>query len=229
MKTVGIIGGLGPETTSEFYLDVVFSCFKINKEARPGIVIASVPLPYKIEEDLISKNVGIERYIPFLIKEAKRLEKAGADFIAMPCNSLHIFIQEIRDAVSIPVLSIVEETVKFLKKNNLNKVGIISTSATVENKLYENAFRESEIEYVTPDDFQQAKIGKIILNLVAGQQNNRDREELIQIINDFEKKNVDCVALACTDLQLLIPKHPRLKIFDTMKLFANATVETILA
>jgi len=75
---------------------------------------------------------------------------------------------------------------------------------------------------------KQAKMGKFILNLVTGQQKNRDREDLIQIINDFEKKNVDCVALACTDLQLLIPKHPTLKIFDTMKIFADSTVEYLL-
>ena len=228
MKTVGIIGGLGPETTSEFYLDIVFSCYKKTKEARPGIIISSVPLPYAIEEDLIEKNEGSERYIPFLVAEAKRLEAAGADFLVMPCNSLHVFIQEIRDAVDIPVLSIIEETVKFLKKNGLNKVGIVSTSATIQNKLYETAFEKNDITYVTPDDFQQAKMGKYILNLVTGQQNNRDREGLIQIIDDFEAKGVDCVALACTDLQLLIPKHPRLRIFDTMKVFADATVEKIL-
>src|SRR3989344_6805744 len=118
MKTVGIIGGLGPETTSEFYLNIVFSYHKKTKKARPAVIIASVPLPYKIEEDLITKNKGSERYIPFLVNEAKRLEKAGADFIVMPCNSLHVFIKDVRNAVKIPVLSIVEETVKFLKKNN---------------------------------------------------------------------------------------------------------------
>lgn len=228
MKTVGIIGGLGPETTAEFYLDIVFSCAKGTKVRRPGIIIASVPLPYKIEEDLITKNKGASRYIPFLIKEAKRLERAGVDFIVMPCNSLHVFIQEIRDAVGIPVLSIVEETVKFLKGNKLKKVGIVSTSATIQNKLYETAFEAAGITYVTPNELQQAKMGKFILNLVTGLQKNRDRDELIQIINDFEREKVDCVALACTDLQLLIPKHPQLKIFDTMKIFAAATVEEIL-
>ena len=228
MKPIGIIGGLGPETTSEFYLDIVFSCQKKDKTARPSVIIASVPLPYKIEEDAISKNIGIERCLPFLVSEAKRLEKAGADFIVMPCNSLHIFIKDIRNAVKIPVLSIVEETVKFLKKNNFNRVGIVSTSATIDNKLYENAFKESGIGYETPNDFQQAKLGKFILNLVTGQQNTRDRDELIKIISDFENKNVNCVVLACTDLQLLIPKHPNLKIFDTMKIFADASVEEIL-
>lgn len=228
MKTVGIIGGLGPETTAEFYLDIVFSCQKKEKTARPAIIISSVPLPYQIEEDAIEKNIGIERCLPFLIQEAKRLEKAGADFIVMPCNSLHVFIEDIRKSVAIPVLSIIEETVKFLQKNNFYKVGIVSTSATIKNKLYENAFEQNSIGYETPNDFQQAKMGKFILNLVTGQQNNKDREELIAIINDFENKNIDCVVLACTDLQLLIPKHPTLKIFDTMKILADATVEKII-
>jgi aspartate/glutamate racemase len=71
-------------------------------------------------------------------------------------------------------------------------------------------------------------MGKFILNLVTGQQKNQDREELINIINDFENKNIDCVVLACTDLQLLIHQHPKIKIFDTMKIFADATVEKIL-
>lgn len=229
MKTVGIIGGLGPETTSEFYLDIVFSCQKKDKTVRPGIIISSVPLPYKVEEDLILKNEGSERYIPYLVEEAKRIEKASADFIVMPCNSLHVFIEDIRKSVSVPVLSIVEETTKFLKKSGFKKVGIVSTSATIKNKLYENSFAQNNIEYEMPNDFQQVKMGKYILNLVTGQQNNKDREGLIQIIGEFENKNVDCVVLTCTDLQLLIPQHQNLKVFDTMKILVNATVEQILS
>ncbi|NOY89233.1 MAG: amino acid racemase [FCB group bacterium] len=228
MKTVGIIGGLGPETTSEFYLNIIFSSYKKTKKARPEIIIASVPLPYKIERDAIIDNKGVDRCIPFLINTAKRLEKAGVDFIVMPCNSLHVFIKEIRNAVDVPVLSIIEETANFLKKNNLSKVGIISTSVTVQSKLYENAFKKLGIIYETPDEFQQVRINKFILNLVNGIKNNKDRQGLIHIIDSFKKKNVDCVVLACTDLQLLIPKHPTLKIFDTTKIFVNSTVEYLL-
>lgn len=227
MKSVGIIGGLGPETTAEFYLDVVFSCFKKEKTARPSIVVASVPLPYQIEEDLIMKSEGAERYIPFLTAEAQKLEKAGVDFIVMPCNSTHVFIEQIRNSVRIPVLNIVGETVAFLKRNNFKKIGMLSTSATIRNKLYENALEKSGISFEIPNELQQEKMGKFIHNLVMGQQNNKDREGLIEIINDFENKQVDCVILACTDLQLLIPKHPTLKIFDTMKIFVDATVDQI--
>ncbi len=227
MRTAGIIGGLGPETTAEFYLDIVFTFQNKGLSTRPPLVISSVPLPYQIEEDLISKNIGKERCIPYLIAEAERLEKAGAHFIVMPCNSLHVFIDNIRGAVNVPVLSIVEETVLFMKANGFKKVGIISTSATIQNKLYETAFAEAGITFVAPDSLQQERMGRMIHNLVMGQLNNRDRDELVSIISSFEDKNVDCVALACTDLQLLIPKHPTLKIFDTMKILADATVREI--
>ncbi|MFT4325981.1 MAG: aspartate/glutamate racemase family protein [Candidatus Woesearchaeota archaeon] len=228
MKSVGIIGGLGPETTAEFYLDLVFSCQERNAVQRPSILIASVPLPYEIESEAIGKGTGFERILPFLIKEAKRLEQAGADFIVMPCNSLHVFIEDIRKSVSVPVLSIVEETVSFLKSEGFNSVGIVSTSATIKNKLYEHAFKESEIAYATPDAYEQAKMGNIILNLVRGIHTSKDRDELVKIIRTFKEKHVDCIVLACTDLQILIPEVDALKIFDTMKIFAQNTVKYML-
>ena len=228
MKTVGIIGGLGPETTSEFYLELIFSCQNLNKLNRPPILISSVPLPYDIEEDVIARGKGEERGLPFLLDSAKKLEKAGADFLVMPCNSFHAVIDELKKSVNIPMLSIIEETTKYLKRENIIEVGIISTSLTRNKKLYESALSANNIKYVTPDDFQQAKIGKIIHNLVTSRHNNKDREELMQIINDFETKGINHVILACTDLQMLIPQHSRLRIYDTMKIFAEATVSEML-
>jgi len=229
MKTVGIIGGLGPETTSEFYLEIIFSAYEKNKVNRPPVLVWNVPLPYKIEEDLITKAEGEERYLPFLVEATQRLEKGGVDFLVMPCNSLHIFIEDIRKAVKIPVLSILEETAKFLKQKSINEVGIIATSTTLKGKLYEKCLAEVGIKQITPDDFQQAKIGKIINNLVLNRHNNGDREEIQSIIDGFSRSGVKTVILACTDLQLLIPKHDEVAIYDTMKKFADATVDYILA
>jgi len=228
MKTAGIIGGLGPETTAEFYLALVSMCQEKNKINLPPIIISSCPIPYKLLQDAIVKNINLEKFLSYLLVEAKRLEKSGADFIIMPCNSLHIFINEIRSTVNIPVLSIIEETVNFLKKEKMNKVGIVSTTITTQNRLYENAFSKNNIIYFAPDNKQQSKLGKIVYNIVMGNKNKNDREQLMQIINNYENKNVDCVILACTDLQLLKPAHPKLKIFDTMKIFANTTVDEII-
>ncbi|MFH0867823.1 MAG: amino acid racemase [Candidatus Woesearchaeota archaeon] len=228
MKTVGIIGGLGPETTAEFYLELGFGCYQRNKENRPSILIWSIPGNYKIEEEVQKKAIGEERYIPYLVDAAKRLEKAGADFLVMPCNTLHIFIENIKNSVKIPVLSIVEETVKYLNSKNISKVGILATPSALKQKLYETALEKERIEQVVPNEFDQAKIGKIINNIVLNRHANKDREEFIKIIDNFEKKDIKDVILACTDLQLLIPHHPKLNIYDTMKIFADATVNKIM-
>jgi len=147
----------------------------------------------------------------------------------MPCNSLHVFINEIRESVSIPVLSIVEETVNYLKKHNFKKVGLISTSATVANNVYENKLRDEDIDYVTPDDLQRAQMDKIIQRLINGQHLNQDRELILEVVKELSAQNVDSVALACTDLQLLLPSSSEVPIFDTMKVLAESTVETILS
>ncbi len=229
MKSVGVIGGLGPETTAEFYLEVVFGCQKRNTTQRPLVVVSSVPLLFEIERNLIESNTGKEQYIPYLVAEAQRLEKSGVDFLVMPCNSLHVFIDEIREAVNIPVLSIVEETISYLKNNGLSKVGLISTSATVANHVYETKLLEARIEFVTPDDLQKAKMDKTIQRLIEGQHLNKDREDILEVAHDLAAKGVDCIALACTDLQLLLPSSEKVPIFDTMKILADATIRKILA
>lgn len=228
MKTVGIIGGHGPEATAKFYLKIIFGCYEKNKESRPPVLIWSDPLKYEIEEDLLKKAKGEKRYIPYLVDAAKRLEKGGADFLVMPCNSLHIFIEEIRKAVKIPVLSIVEEAAKFLKKKRISRVGILATPTSLKGKLYETALEKEGIKQLVPDEFNQAKIGKIINNIVLNKHTNKDRQELLKIIDKFEEKDVKNVILACTDLQLLTPHHPKLNIYDTVQIFADATVDYML-
>ncbi len=229
MQSVGVIGGLGPETTAEFYLEVIFQCQKQNNLQRPLVVVSSVPLLFDIERDLIATNTGKERYIPFLVEEAKRLEKSGVDFLVMPCNSLHVFIEEIRAAVDIPVLSIVEETIAYIKQNNFKNMGLISTSATLANNVYETKLKEKGLSFVAPNDLQRAKLDKIIQRLIEGQHLNHDRELVLDVVKDLSEQDVDCVALACTDLQLLLPKSDKVHIFDTMDVLARATVKTILS
>jgi len=228
MKTIGIIGGLGPETTSEFYLKLIFKSYQIDKTQRPPVLMWSIPMEYKIEEDLIQRSTGEERYIPFLIDAAKRLESGGADFIVIPCNSVHIFIEEIRSAVKIPVLSIVEETSKFLQNNNVESVGLLATQTTVKTNLYQLPLEQNGIKVVLPTKENQAEIGALISRLVLSRNGEEDKQELIKIIEDFKQFNVNTVVLACTDLQLLMLHRPKLRIYDTMKIFADATIREIL-
>ena len=225
MKTVGIIGGLGPETTAKFYLEIISSCAKLNKEARPSILVWNVPIPFKTEENLILRGEGQADYLPFLLDGAKRLERAGADFLVMPCNSVHIFIDEIRNAIKIPVLSIVDETIKSVKKQRIKKVGILATSITLDNKLFQKSLEKHRVSFGIPDADDQLKLGKIILNILSGNPMNRDKKEVTEIIKDMK---TDALILACTDLQLIMQKTEDVKIIDTMKVLADATVREIV-
>ncbi len=229
MKTVGIIGGVGPKTTAEFYSELIFIAQKLEKTTRPPILIYSVPLPYAIEKDSILNATGEERNIPYLVEAAKVLEKGGADFVVMPCNTLHAFIEDIRSGIKIPVLSIVEETVNCLKNKNVSRVGLISTASTRKNELYEKSFKEAGITYEVSTDFQQKQINKIIHNLVMGNTTSEDKNVLENIINSFVDRSIGDVILACTDLQLLKPEHETVKVYDTMKILAEATVNEILS
>ena len=228
MKTLGIIGGLGPETTAEFYLELVFGAYKKHKEDRPPILIWNIPLKYKIEEDLLTKATGEERYIPYLTEAARRLEAGGAELLVIPCNSVHAFINEVRQAAGVPVLSIVEETVAFLKSQKVSKVGILSTQSTLKSKLYEKELIKAGIENVTPDESDQLILGNVIERIVLNKHTDADKERLFKIINKFAEKGVNDVLLACTDLQLLKPHHEKLRIHDTMKILSESAINQIV-
>jgi len=228
MKTVGIIGGLGPETTAKFYLQLINSCYEVNKKSRPPVLIWSVPLNYEIENDLIIHGQGEEKCLPYLKEAAKRLEEGGADFLVVPCNSVHIFIEEIRQAVKIPVLSIIEETAHFLKTNGIKKIGLLATIVTVNKRLYQKALEETQIEVILPDERDQKVIGQLISALVLNQYTTKEKEELNRIIDNLETKQAENVVLACTDLQLLAPSHPKLKIYDSMEILLRATVHELI-
>lgn len=228
MRTVGIIGGLGPETTADFYLEVVFSFFDKNKNNRPPMLMWNVPIPNQVEEDFITKNEGAEKYLPFLIDAAQRLEKGGADFIVIPCNSVHIFIEEVRKSVSIPVLSIIDETVEFLKQKEVTEVGILSTSATIRQRLYDEKLKSNNISVQFPNDEDQSKVGRIINHLVNSRNDQKDRNEILKIIDNMSSNGLKTIILACTDLQVLVPEHQTVKIYDTMAILAESTVRELL-
>ena len=180
-------------------------------------------------KDLLIHSKGELRYIPYLIDAAKKLEQAGVDFIVMPCNSLHIFIEEIRSSIKIPTLSITEETVKFLKTKAVTEIGVLLTSSLLKSGLYENSLMKENIKQVVPVKTDQDKIGYLINRLVLNSYTDNDKGDLLEIITKLRENNTRSVILACTDLQLLVPHNLEQKVFDTMKILAAATVDMIMS
>ena len=223
MKTVGIIGGLGPETTAKFYMQVVSLCAKKNKTQRPNILIANIPITFELEEKFINRSEGKREFCALLTNAAKTLEKSGADFIVLPCNTAHVFIDDVKDSVNIPVLNIIDESVKTLKSRGVEKVGLLATPSTVKNKLF-----DKKINLIKPNKLNQKKMGLIINRILNNQSIDENRIELLKIIKSISEKS-DVLLLACTDLQLLITEKEinGIEIFDTMQILAKATIREL--
>lgn len=138
MRVAGIMGGMGPGTTADFYRDINQLAEEQGREERPEVVIWNVPLNYAVENEMLVHQRGLEKYTPHLVQTARKLEAAGADFIAVPCNTVHELYDEFSSAVDIPVLHIVGETVSFLQQRNLSAVGLLATGQTVGSVMYQD-------------------------------------------------------------------------------------------
>lgn len=228
MKTVGIIGGFGPETTAAFQLAIVELFRAQNCKTRPPILMLNTPIPIKIEDELVLHGKGLRNFLPFLIDATCKLEKSGVDFLVLPCNTLHLLADEMVQHIHIPMLNIVEETAKELQKNKIKQIGLLANQTSIQNKLHSRVFDKSGIQSVLPTTQQQTIINRIIHNLLLNRHVNTASQKLTEIILSLKKQGVNNVLLGCTDLQLILPTVKGVTIHDSMNILAQATVRKML-
>lgn len=222
MKSVGIIGSFGPTTTAHFFEELLTRMEKINKQFRPKIILFSTPIPLKEEENLILFGQKPETIKKLILEAAVNLEKMGVDFLVLPCNTLHIFISDIQRAIKIPILDVTKLAVDTLMTNNISNVGLLSTSATINNQL----FRNNKIKITQLSKKSQLKLDQIICDVVRGK--NLGNTILNPFITELKNSGAQAVLLACTDLQLIPFNSKNIPIFDTFQILLNKTVQTLL-
>ncbi len=225
MKRIGIIGGVGPSTTATFYMRVI----QLEKElhnARPLLLIHSVPVPAEMEDHFLRTGKGIKDYIPFLKTAGVSLMRAGAEIIVMPCNSLHHLRDEIRQEIHVPFMSIVDETVRHLQKVRVRRIGILGSPLTLQKSLYVRPLKRQGIECVVPSKNEQTVLGEIIRNIVFGEKKDSDEHRFMEVMNSLQRRGVKHLLLACTDLQELQSRHPLCTVHDTMDILAHAVCST---
>jgi len=227
MRTVGIIGGLGPATTAKFYSELVARADRSKNIRRPGILIWSVDLNYEVEKQAIVEGYGQERIIPQLIDAATRLTAAGADFLVMPCNSLHVFIEEIKSQAKVPILSIVEESLRVLDQTKPELTAILGSQITIDSHMYQNAFAARKLSFVLPSSSQIAEIGHVVHSLVRGGHRAKSARILKEILDSLASHGVTHALLACTDLQLACRGHPTLTVIDSFEALLQSTLREI--
>jgi len=139
--------------------------------------------------------------LPYILNSIKQLEKAGADFIVLPCNTLHALLPELKKHSKIEFIDLIEETSGEIKKK-YKKVAILGTTKTRNEKLYDKALKNIDIIY--PSKKEQKELSKIIVRIIRKKHKKTDKIYLEKLINSLIKKGAEKVILACTDLANLI-------------------------
>ena len=229
MKTLGILGGVGPETTSKVYHSIIGSFRKKKQSNYPAILIYNLPFPFVIEKEAIIDGVNSHKMIPYLVGGAKILEKAGSDFIILPCNTLHKYSKEIREAIKIPFLSILDETVSQLKSKKIKTVGILATETTVKDKLYESILKDNGIDYLYPTRSEQNNINKIIVELLNNKRSKLQEKKIKLVCSSLRKRGAKAILLACTDLQIVASNiNISVPIIDSTEILIQSSVRKMI-
>ena len=199
MKKIGILGGMGPEATI-FLMKKIFEIAdaKNDQDHVPLLVDNNTQVPSRIDF-IINKNGP--NPLPVLLKMAKGLEKSGAEALAMPCNTAHIFAEEIRASISIPFISIVEETISFLNKMKIpgKRIGIFASPAVKITKLFEAALNRNDMTAVYVGD------NKLLLSLInrikAKEQLPTDLLE--KLTTQIGKEEIDLLLISCSEFSVI--------------------------
>lgn len=200
-KKLGILGGMGPlATVSLFNKIVVKTDAKKDQEHIHILIDNNINIPDRTSYLLGEGEDPTEE----LIKTAIRLEKAGADFLIMPCNTAHNFYDTIKKKINIDFLNMIEETVKFVQANypDNKKIGLLGTDGTLKTKIYDLYFNKENIEVVNPNQDTQKSIMDIIYGVKEGS-SEVAIEKIYSAVEKFKAKGVEVFILGCTELSVV--------------------------
>src|SRR5258707_14066525 len=202
MKTLGIIGGLGPESTLDYYQRII-ALFRERTGDRhyPEFVIVSVDLKKGLGFMDANDLSGMANY---LLESIDKLARAGADFGIISANTPHIVFDEVASRSPIPLISIVEATCAAAKAQNLKRLALFGTRYTMQADFYPKVFSREGIELVVPESKDQDYIHeKYFSELVSGNFLPETRAELLAVVDRLKAKiDIDGVILAGTELPL---------------------------
>lgn len=223
-KTVGVMGGLGPMATVYFY-DMIVRLTDANRDQEHiDMVISNRATTPDRTDYIIGKSTNSPSDV--LKKDAKRLESFGTDFLVITCNTAHYFYDEIKNSVNIPVLNIIEETVKYAKNQGHKKLGILATTGNINTKLYQNMCQKHGIEFMILDENRQANIMSIIYDDIKSGK-PADMNKFNSIVDYLKNNDCDGAILGCTELSILKNDNNLDNEFyiDSLEVLAVKTIE----
>ncbi|PFE11576.1 aspartate/glutamate racemase family protein [Bacillus cereus] len=212
---IGILAGMGPKSTGPFVDTVVAKCQTIYGAKHdmdfPHMMIYSCPTPFYMDRPI--DHAAMKKTI---IEGAQKLESTGVEFIAMPCNTAHLYFEELQHSLSIPILNIVDETLQAIPENT-KRVALLATEATVQAEIYQDGITKRNIEYIHHEKWQ--KMINQIISCIKGREIEKAHELWNALVLQL-RDEVDTAIIACTDLKVVVSED----FVDSAQCLAEAVV-----
>lgn len=223
-KTIGILGGMSPESTVAYYEYITRTYTeRFGDYGYPEILIYSVSFqtyvdwPREDRWDLVAEGLS---------KAARTLEGAGADLILIATNTMHIVFDEVEASANVPMLSLLDAVGEAVRQRDIDTVGLLGTTFTMEKPFYQEGLAEKGIDVLVPDPAGRKLVNDIIYDeLVAGEIRDASRDAFVRVINDLMGRGAEGVILGCTEIPLLVREEDvGVPLFDTTEIHAEAAL-----
>lgn len=201
MKKLGIIGGMGPEASCFFYSRITARTKASCDQEHIDIVIFShASMPDRTKAILTGHK---EEFLKAIAKDIKDLEKIGVANIAIPCNTSHYFLKDIQAMTEIPIINMVEESVKYVLEQHpgIKKIGIMGTDGTLQAGTYYRACRKMGVEAIVPHEDAQRDVMSLIYDDIKGGKTG-DRSKFDRAYADLKGQGCEAIILACTEISV---------------------------
>lgn len=227
-KTIGILGGMSPESTVEYYRHITRRYTeRFGDHGYPEIVIYSVSFqpyinwPEAGRWDQVAQGLGTA---------AQRLEAAGVDLILIATNTMHIVFDQVQAQVDVPMLSLLDAVADAIEVQGLRTVGLLGTTFTMEKPFYREALAERGITVLVPESEDREAVNRIIYEeLVTGEIREASRAAYVAAVDRLAARGAEGVILGCTEIPLLISETDvDLPLFDTTAIHAEAALNEAL-
>ncbi|HEX8991761.1 MAG TPA: amino acid racemase [Anaerolineales bacterium] len=231
MKTLGIIGGIGPESTIEYYRLIVAAYRRRKPDGSfPPVLINSIDMTRML--GLIGAN-EMKAVTDYLVGEVNKLSKAGADFGLFAANTPHIVFNEIYERARMPLISIVEAACDAALSRNLARLGLFGTRFTMQGSFYPDVFSRRGLQLVTPEEADQDYIhDKYMRELVHGEYLDETRRRLLEIVDRLiDQQHIDALILGGTELPLILrdETYRGIPFLDTTRIHVDQAVTRMLS
>ena len=226
-RVIGVLGGMGPEATLVFYARLIDNTPARKDQDHVRVIIDSNP---KVPDRTAALLWGGESPLPLMTSGIEALERAGADFVVIPCVSAHVFLDELRRSVRIPVLSIFDAAAELVCSEfpGIHRLGLLATTGTVASGLFQHRLAESGFEVIVPDAQDQARVMAAIYGIkasAAAGDRARVAAEVRAVAERVVALGAEALVLGCTELPLVFgPGDINVPVIDSLLSLARAAL-----